>query len=148
MSNSVLKQRLGDAGAGLDSSFDGQNRLYDNLKSLSELGYSLDVYQTTIATATIASKVVNTACKLTNFRTSVAVCGTADSTVVEVQVNGVEITAATTTIANDDADGVKSSVDLNVTLAAGDLVEIVVSAAPTAGSGLTASLEFKTVTVE
>jgi hypothetical protein len=84
--------------------------------------------------------------KLTGLRTAVATCGTGGSTVVEVTVNGTSKGSLTT--ANDATDGTKKSLALDVTLAAGDLVSIAVTTAPTGGAGLTASASFQPVAVE
>jgi hypothetical protein len=140
----TLKRDLGEAAAFLGDKSGGydNSRLRDVLVELiSSAPLSLDAFQATIATASIGGKVMDRAAKLKGLRTSVETCGTADSTTVQVHVNGSAVTGAEATTAHDDADGTKQNVALSsdVALAAGDLVELVVSAAPTAGSNLAAS---------
>lgn len=147
----TLKKILGEAGALLDDST-GFNNLYDLLVEFAMgAGGNLDAHQDTIATATIGGKIVTRASKLVGLRTSVETCGTADTTTVQVHKNGSAVSGLELSTAHDDADGVKKSVALTtaVTLAAGDLVELVVSAAPTAGSNLDATVEIlPDITVE
>lgn len=142
----TLKKFLGEGGAALDDSH-GFDNLYDVLKALAEVaGEKLHAYQATIATATIGGMVCDKAGTLTILRTSVGVCGTAGDTDVQVHLNGVSQGELTTD--NADADGIKKSLAFAVTVAAGDLIEIVVTAAPTAGSDLVASVTVLPVTVE
>lgn len=147
----TLKKYLGEGGAGLDSSV-GLSTLRDVLVELCNGGGGdLDGHQDTIATATIAGRLIKRACKLVGLRTSVETCGTANSTTVQVHKNGSAVSGLELTTANDEADGTKKSVALTtaVALAAGDLVEIVVSAAPTAGANLDATAEIlPDITVE
>jgi len=77
-----------------------------------------------------------------------AVCGTAGQTDVQVRVNGVA--KATLTITNAEADGIfkVSTTPINLALAKGDVVDINVSAAPTGGTGLSATARLRPVTVE
>lgn len=140
----TLKRDLGKAGAYLgDNSGGYQNSLLRDV--LIELNNSaplcFDAYQATIATATVAAKMVHRASKLKGLRTSVGTTGTAGSTTVQVHLNGSAVTGAEATTANTEADGTKKNVALSsdVALAAGDLLELVVSAAPTGGADLAAS---------
>jgi hypothetical protein len=142
----VLKQNLGEAGALVGDKSIGVDTLYDVLKAQIQGGTPLTAYQATIATATLNGIVLDKPHKLTNLRTAVAVCGTANSTTVQVHKNGVSQGELTT--ANDDADGTKSSLDLDVDCVAGDLIQLVVSAAPTGGTGLTATAKLEPVDVE
>lgn len=142
----TLKKDLGKAGAFLGDESGGyvDQRLYDVLKELAlGAGMDLDGFQATIATATIAAKVMKRAGILKGLRTAVGTTGTAGATTVQVHVNGSAVTGAELTTDNTDADGIKKSVALStvVAVAAGDLVELVVSAAPTAGADLSASAE-------
>ena len=146
MSTATLKRLLGEGGAGIDDSM-GFDNLYDVLKALAEsAGDVINAYQATIATATIGGAVIHTANKLVSLRTSVGTCGTANSTTVQVHVNGVSKGELTT--AHDETDGTKKSLELDVDLAVGDLVELVVSAAPTAGADLVATARALPITVE
>jgi len=148
----TLKKDLGKAGAFMDESGGYANqRLYDVLVELAHDDIGLDAFQGTIAVASIGGKIINRACKLVGLRTSIDVCGTADSTTVQVHLNGSAVTGAEATTAHDDADGTKQDVELSsaVALAEGDYVELVVSAAPTAGSNLAATAVIKPdITVE
>jgi hypothetical protein len=149
MSTAILKRSLGDAGAAIDESHGAPNILRQVLQALAEDGVQHSVYQATIATATLFSMIVDKATILRNFRAAAATTGTANDTDVEVQVNGVAVAATQLTIDNTEANGTKkNSGDLTTALAAGDLVEIVVTAAPTGGAGLTASMRLGGVTVE
>ena len=115
------------------------------LKALAGGAGPLSAVQATVATATIGALVVDKPCKLTNFRTSVGTTGTAGSTTVQVHKNGVSQGELTT--ANTEADGTKKSLDLDVDCVAGDLIEFVVSAAPTAGAALAASAAFESASL-
>ena len=147
MTTKTLKQYLGDAGAAIDESH-GADRLYDVLKALAEgLSEMVTAYQATIATATIAAMVTDKNTVLDSLRTSVAVCGTATTTTVQIHVNGVSKGELST--AHDDTDGIKKSLVISpaIDIVAGDLIELVVSAAPTGGTGLSATARFRPVTV-
>lgn len=146
MTTKTLKQLMGTGGAGFDDSM-GFDNLYDVLKAMAEgLSEMATAYQDTVATATIGGMVVNSACKLTNLRTSVGTTGTAGATTVQAHLNGVSQGELTTD--NTDADGTAKSLALDVDLVAGDLVELVVSAAPTGGTDLVASARAQPITVE
>lgn len=144
----TLKDSLGEGGAFIDDSH-GDDNLIDVLKALAEGGGDLDAFQVTIAAATIASKVIDKPTTLHSFWTHVAVCGTAGQTDVDLVVNGAVVAQLVTD--NAEADGTSkasSDADLPLELAAGDLVQLVVSAAPTAGTGLTASVRIGGVTLQ
>ena len=146
MTTKTLKQLMGTGGAGLDDSM-GYDNLYDVLKALAAgLSEMATAYQATVATATIGGMLANSSCKLTSLRTSVGTCGTAGDTTVQVHLNGVSQGELTTGNAEDD--GTKKALTLDVDLVAGDLVELVVSAAPTAGADLVASARAQPITVE
>lgn len=141
-----LKKFIGDGGALLDDST-GLDNLYDVLKALAEVaGEKVNAYQASISTATIGGMVCDKAGTLTNLRTSIGTCGTANSTTVQVHVNGVSKGELTT--AHDATDGTKKSLDLEVAVSAGDLIELVVSAAPTDGSDLVASASVLPVSIQ
>ncbi|MGD9749383.1 MAG: hypothetical protein AB7W59_00145 [Acidimicrobiia bacterium] len=142
----TLKKSLGEAGGFIDDSH-GEDRLYKVLKALAEEGAHLSAYQDTIATAILAAMVVDKATKLVSLRTAVAVCGVSGQTDVRVRVNGTLVGATATTL-NTDADGTKVAVDQDIDLVAGDLVQLEVTAAPGTGTGLSASLHFRSVTVQ
>jgi hypothetical protein len=149
----TLRKDLGQAGAFLGDQSGGyaNQSLRDVLVEVVKGPRDLNAHQDTIAVATIAGMLVKRAGKLTGLRTSVGTTGTADSTTVQVHKNGVAVTGAEATTANTEADGTKKAVALTtpVALAAGDLVELVVSAAPTAGAALDATAEIEPdITIE
>jgi hypothetical protein len=146
----TLKKFLGDAGAAFDQSNGGFDRLYDVLKALAESvgAQSVSAQQAVVATATLGGMVVDTATKLKALAIAVGTTGTADSTTVQVHVNGVS--KGELSVANTEADGTYKTLALDLALAIGDLVELVVSAAPTGGADLTATARMapEDVTVE
>lgn len=144
MTAKTLKKLLGDAGAGLDES-GGLDTLHDVLANMAK-GMGVNAFQGTIATGIIGGMICNQAGKLVNLRTSVGTCGSADATVVQVHKNGVSQGSLSTD--NAEADGTKKSLDLNVSVAVGDLITLVVSAAPTGGANLVASAIVTPVVVE
>lgn len=147
----TLKKVLGEAGALLGDS-SGFDNLYDVLAELAQgCAGDLDAFQGTIAVASIGGKLMRRAGKLVGLRTSIETCGTADTTTVQVHKNGVAVSGLELSTAHDEADGTKKSVSLStpVALVAGDLVELVVSAAPMAGANLAATAEvLPDITVE
>jgi len=149
----TLKKDLGKAGAFLGDESGGylNSALRDSLVEMALGPRDLNGHQDTVATATIAGMLAKRAGFLTGLRTSVGTCGTADSTTVQVHKNGAAVTGLELSTAHDEADGTKKAVALDtpVAIAAGDLVELVVSAAPTAGSALDATAEvMPDITVE
>lgn len=143
----TLKRDLGKAGAFLGDQSGPHDGLPEVLRALC-IGPegSLNGRQDTIATGTLAGTIVNGPGKLTGLRTSVGTTGTAGNTAVGVNVGGVS--KGTLTTANTEADGTKKSLELDVDLVAGDLVELVETEAPTGGANLTASASFQPVTIE
>lgn len=129
----TLKTSLGEAGAFVDDSH-GDDNLYDMMVALAEGPNALTAHQATVAAAVLTGMVAYKAFKLKSFSVALAVCGTAGSTIVEINHNGTAV--GSVTIAHDDADGTVSHVDLDVDVAVGDTLEIEVDTAPTAGSGL------------
>lgn len=142
----TLKRSLGEAGAFIDDSH-GENQLYKVLKALAEQGTVYGAQLATITAVAFGGFTVDQATKLHSLMTRVAVCGTAGQTDVRVRVNGTLVGGTATTL-NTDADPTVVTVALDIELAAGDFVELVVTAAPTGGTGLTGSLRMSPVTVE
>lgn len=140
-----LKKSLGEGGAFIGDSH-GDDRLLDVLTALAEVGETLNAQQSTIATAVLAGMVVDRDTRLSGLSVNVGTTGTATQTDVDVNVNGVQ--AGQLVVDNTDADGVSKSVALDVALKAGDLVELEVTAAPTAGADLTATARMAPVKVE
>lgn len=143
-----LKKLMGEAGAGLDDSNGGFANLYKVLKQLVTdvafgRGQDVSAYQGTIATGILTAMVAPKAGVLKKFSTFVAVCGSAGATTVRVLKNGVAVAALDLTTDNADPDATAKTVDLGtaaVAVAAGDLLQLSVSAAPTGGTGLSATL--------
>ncbi len=148
MTMKTLRKLMGTAGAGIDESYRDDDQLYDLLKALAEgLAVGPQAHQDTVATATIGGFIVDGPGTLVRLRASVGTTGTAGDTDVQVHLNGVS--KAEVTIDNADADGTKVvSADLAVDVVAGDLIELVVSAAPTGGANLDASAYIYPVDVE
>lgn len=147
----TLKSYLGDAGALSDDSMGLPSgcRLYDVLVALAEGGAQvLTQFLATPAVQVLNAMVVNKATRLKNLRMHVGTTGTAGSTTCRVLKNGVAVTGATLTIANTDDDGSQDSVDLDVAVAAGDVLSIDLSAIPTAGANVTVTALCSEVTVE
>lgn len=150
--SATLKQLLGNAGAGMDESmgFPPGCRLYDVLAELAQGGVqTLTGRLATPAVEIMNGMILDRDTKLTKLRMAVGTTGTAGSTTCRVLKNGVAITGATLTIANTDADGSKDVTDdLDVDLEAGDLIEIDLSAIPTAGADVTVTAVMSSVVVE
>jgi hypothetical protein len=144
----TLKRSLGEAGAFINDSENGADTLYDVLNALcTGLSQNVTAYQAVVATGIIASMVVDQDCVLDTLACKLAVCGTLGATTVQLRVNGTA--KCTVTIDNADADGTyEISAAAGFAVEAGDLVDINVSAAPTGGTGLSATGRLRPVTVE
>lgn len=144
----TIRKDLGQGGAYLGENSEGSsNVLPDVLRALAQgPAGQLNAYQATIATATLDGIIACAAGKITGLRTSVATCGTAGDTTVQIQKNGTSVGELTT--GNAEADGIKKSLALDVDVVAGDLLQLVVTAAPTGGVGLTVSAKLQPVIVE
>lgn len=147
MSAATLKKWMGKAGAGLanDHGFDD---LHDVLAALAAGGAEqVSSYLATIATGLLGAMVVSQAGKLNSLKAAVGTTGTAGATTVQVLVNGVS--KGEVTVDNTDDDGTVATDDeLGIDLAAGDVVQLNVSAAPTAGADLVATARISSVVVE
>lgn len=157
MARTTLKRLMGDAGAGLDQSHSppAPGRLYDVLAALVNQSRP-PLLQANVA-GTIATGVLNRITitapdVLRELSARVDVCGTAGQTVVQVRVNAVSV--GSLTIDNAAADPTQVKVQLGTTPGAGidvkdgDIVDINVSTAPTAGSGLTVAVRSCPIDVE
>lgn len=146
MSRKTLKKFLGEGASLLDDS-NGAHNLYAVLKELAE-GASeiLTAYQANVATGILTSFVVQRDSTLRGLAISLAVCGTAGSTTVQVRVNGVS--QGDLTIANTDADPTYKVLSLDLNVNVGDVIDINVSAAPTGGTGLSATARIRPVIAE
>jgi len=154
MSVALLKQYVGEAGAGSDASHSPSalpTKLYEILKQLC-LGKPLvSVIQPTIATGVLARIPITAPDTLRELSARVDVCGSAGSTVVEVRVNTVVV--GSLTFANTDPDPSQKKVTLGtgnagVDVKDGDIVDINVSTAPTGGTGLAVAVRSSPVGIE
>lgn len=140
-----LEQNLAETGAYTDRS-SGKDNLYDVVAAMANSGPTLDAYQATIATGIIASKILFGDHIIKKLKIYVGVCGTAGSTTVQVLKNSVS--QGELSIANTVADGAPLELVIaNVACVAGDRIELSVSAAPTAGTDLIASVQLAAVSV-
>ncbi len=154
MSQAVLKQSIGDAGASTDGSHQaagGPSRLYDVLKQLARPRPFLNAIQATIATAVLARQPVSGPDTLRELAVRVDTCGTAGANTVQVRVNTAVVGAVT--VDNAAADPTYTKVALGVGNAGvdvkeGDVVDINVSAAPTGGAGLAVNVTSNGVGIE
>lgn len=152
MAATKLKKALGTDGQALTDESFGADGLKAVLQAMAKsAGYMLRGAQAgTIATATLDEIIAPQAMDvLIRLEARVAVCGTAGSTVLQVQKNGTLITGATLTFDNADADPTQLNTSvLAVSLAAGDRLTLAVTTAPTAGTGLSASCKVALLEVE
>lgn len=141
-----LEQSLGETGAYTDQS-SGKDNLYDVVAAIANSGPTLDAYQATIATGIIASKILFGDHIIKKLKVYVGVCGTADTTTVQVLKN--TVSQGEISVAHDDADGTASELAIaDIACVDGDLIELSVSAAPTAGTDLRASVQLASVLVK
>lgn len=141
----TLKASMGEAHAWLSDDH-GDDNLLDVLTALAEGPNPLTAHQATIATAVLAGMVAYKAFKLKSFSAAAATTGSAGSTIVELNHNGV--TVASITIDNTDADGTVTHVALDVDVAVGDTLEIEVDTAPTSGAGLNTTATMSAVALQ
>lgn len=151
-----LKQYVGEAGAGLDNSHSPRNgaRVYDVLKQLA-LGKPLvNAYVPgTIATGVLARTPITAPDTLRELVVRIDVCGSAGQTVVQARLNGVLVANGALTVDNAAVDPTQVKIALGangagVDVKDGDIVDINVSVAPTAGTGLSAVIRSSPVDIE
>ncbi len=108
-----------------------------------EFSHPLLGFLVTIATGTIAGGIADRKLLLRGLRTEVGTTGSAGDTIVQAHVNGSLVAGATTTTDNTDANGTafQAAPTVETIINPGDVIEIVVSAAPTAGVDLAATLD-------
>jgi len=141
-----LEQNLGETGAFTDRS-SGKDNLYDVVKAMAQgPANDLDGRQDTVATGIVSSRIASGDAKITGLKIRVGTTGTAGSTTVQVLKNGAS--QGSLTIANTEDDGTQKSLDLDVDCVEDDYVEINVSAAPTGGANLIASVKMAAVDVQ
>lgn len=96
----------------------------------------------TVANESIGGAYIPYPARLRRFRGQLRDCGSANSTVIEVRVNGVAVAGSAVTIANTAPDNTTFSVSLDAALATGDLVQVVATAGATAALGLVTQVDF------
>jgi len=161
MGLTILKKYLGEANAGIDNSHDPgpgtkKSRLLDVLTALCLGKPLISATLPTIATGVLARQVITGPDTLRELSARIDVCGSAGNTVVQVRVNTVVITSLTIDNAAADPTQVKIAIP-SVALGTdskgfdvkdGDIVDINVSAAPTGGTGLTATVRSSPIDIE
>lgn len=150
MTLTVLKQSLGTDAQALTDESSGEPGLKDVLQALARsAGVTLKGAQAVIAAATLDSFIVDVAGDyVASLRTEIGTTGVANDTDVELQVNGTLVGGQATTD-NTEADGIKKAVTVALPgLAVGDVVDLVVSAAPTSGADLKASARITSLSIE
>lgn len=150
MTITLLKQSLGTDGQSLTDESSGLDGLKNVLQAMARaLGITLKGAQAVVATATLDSWIVDAAGDYqASLRTEIGTTGTSNDTDVELQVNG-SLVGDQATTDNTDADGTKQAVLVSLTsLSAGDVVDLVVSAAPGSGANLKASARITSLAVE
>ncbi len=154
MSQAILKQLLGEAGAGSASDHSPSalpTTLYGVLKQLCQPKPMASVVLPTIATGVLIRIPITGPDTLRELSARVDVCGSAGSTVLEVRVN--TVVQGSLTFANTDPDPTQKKVTLGtggngIDVKDGDIVDLNISAAPTGGTGLAATLRSGPVGIE
>lgn len=147
MSTATLKRDMGEAGAYF-SDDSGEDNLAKVLAALANAGEPLSFKQAGATTTGIkASMVTDVPTRIATLQVHVGDTGDAGDTVVSVRVDGVLLTP-TVTVDNTEDDDTAKGVAIDANVPAGSLVEIDITAAPTAGALVTATLRLKPVTVE
>jgi hypothetical protein len=155
MSQALLKQGLGDASAEFSSDHSSgpagiPTKLNDILNQLCKPKPYLSVHNAgAIATGVLGRLVMNKADTLRELAVRVDVCGTAGQTSVQVRVNAAVVANGTLVVDNADPDPSQKKIVLGaggpnggagVDVKDGDIVDINISVAPTAGTGISATL--------
>jgi len=140
-----LRKSFSDGQAWQSEDHGGKSTLYELMKALLQ-AFTLTAYQATIATATLNAVIVKNTGKLTGLRVAVGTTGDSSSTIVQVHLNGVS--QGSLEVDNTDADGTALSLDLDVSLAANDLVAFVVSQAAGNAAALAVTADISPAEVE
>lgn len=152
MTAPVLKKLLGEAGAGLDDSSGQPSTLREVLVNMVKAGVPIAAHQITIATAILIRHVVQFDGVIGDLGLTVDDTGSAGSTQVVVNKNGTVLATTPVAVDNTDADGISSSTDLSGDPAAafvkGDIIDIEVTVAPTAGVDLDVNLSLRPASIE
>ena len=151
MTAPVLKKILGEASSFLADDH-GDSNLYDVLAALCKQGMPLTVRQATIATGVLISYVAQQDGVIGDLGLAVGTTGSAGATSVVANKNGTPLATAPAAVDNTDADGTTRSVDLSgdpeAAFVAGDVIDIEVTAAPTAGANLDVTLHLRPVSIQ
>lgn len=146
MTTKILKKALGEAGAFIDDS-SGKDNLIDVLTALASLGEKATGAQAAPAVAVLESFLADKTQDMdASLQFQMGTTGTAGSATANLKVAGVVV--ATATIASTELDGTTKAALGTVSVKAGELVELDVSAIPTAGADLVATGRLKPVSVE
>jgi len=161
MGQTILKKYLGEAGAGADGSHDPgpgtkKTKLYDVLAALCLGKPLINAHLPTVATGILARAVITGPDTLRELALRLDVCGSAGNTIVQVRVNTTVIASITIDNAAADPSQVKLSLPSTALgtdtkgfdVKDGDIVDLNVSAAPTGGTGLTATLRSSPIDIE
>lgn len=152
MTAPTLKKSLGEAGAFIDESNGSPSHLREALAALAKAGMPLTALQGTIAAAVLKSWVATFDGVIGDLSLVVGTTGSAGSTTVVVNKNGTALATAPAAVLNTDADGSTRSVDLSGDAEAGfvvgDVIDIEVTAAPTAGANLDVTVSLRPLVVE
>ena len=148
MTTAVLKKSLGEAGAFIDESSGRPSRLLEVLTAMVEgLAERLTGAQSTPATAVLSSVLADKALDMdASIQLNMGTTGTSGAATAELKVAGAIVASAT--VDNTDADGTTNSGTGTVSVKAGDLVELEVTAIPGSGADLVATGRLRPVTVE
>lgn len=146
MSRATLNRSMGEAGAFFDDS-NGRDNLIKVLQAMAaSSGETIGYSQATPSTGIKGALVCDSPTSLANVYMKADVAGTALDSTVAVLVNNVSV--ATLTIANTEADGTSKGLAIGLDLEPGDKVELSVTAVATGATGLSATVRLKPVTVE
>ena len=147
MSTATLQRDMGEANSYF-SDDSGKDNLAKVLAALSSAGETLSFKQVGATTTGIkASMVTDVPTRIATLQVHVGDTGDAGDTVVSIRVDGTLLTP-TVTVDNAEDDDTAKGVAVDTKVDAGSLVEIDITAAPTAGALVTATLRLKPVTVE
>lgn len=143
----ILKKALGDGGAFIGDSH-GEDNLYRVLSGLADGSFILRGAQSTPSAAVLDSFVTDKAIKLLALSLKMGTTGTAGTATVAVKVDTVSV--ATASVANTETDGTVGGGTLAapVSIAAGALVELEVTAIPTGGANLVTTARLGGVSTE
>jgi len=145
MSRATLKRSLGDGGAFISDEH-GDDNLLAVLTALASMGEPLSIKEASPSTGIKASMVADVSSKIGTLYVNVGTTGTANSTTVQVLVNGSSV--GSLSVSNTEADGTKKGLAVDQNISAGDLIEINFSAVATGAANVAATIRVKPITIE